>query len=301
MFGSLGALAGSALGQVGDALSMPRRALWGALGLPGSGEELLANTFGMDRESPWTKALGIGTEMLLDPLTYVGLGAGKAAGALSGAGKAASGVEAMLPARRAFTAIKDIPTEGGSVLANVLADNANTGIRAVGKSVEPEKVLSALTKYDNVAGEVGLNSKSLQGAFSPSDRMALLPSGASPNTSRHELIHGMINAMRLGEAPTRGAPIPMRAAAWLGSRESPFLRGLGKMADETAAYSLSEKGLMNQLKGGAHYLFSRDPYYKQTIGSISPSAAALYDNLPLMTALGLGGGAAAGGLSYFSQ
>lgn len=72
---SMSALAGGAgglMGQIGNVLSAPRRFAWDALGLPEDGSQLLAQTFGMDPESGWTKALGMGAEVALDPLTYAG-------------------------------------------------------------------------------------------------------------------------------------------------------------------------------------------------------------------------------------
>lgn len=62
---------GGLLGQVGGALSYPRRALWSALGLPEHGSELLGQ-MGMDEQSPLTQALGMGAEMVGDPLSYMG-------------------------------------------------------------------------------------------------------------------------------------------------------------------------------------------------------------------------------------
>lgn len=65
--------AGGVLGQLGNVLSAPRRFAWDAMGLPEDGASLLNQTFGMDRESPWTKILGMGAEAVLDPLTYAGM------------------------------------------------------------------------------------------------------------------------------------------------------------------------------------------------------------------------------------
>jgi hypothetical protein len=80
-----GAGAGSVLGQVSDLLSKPRRFLWSdLLGLPESGSELVANALGMDPDSPWTHALGLGAEMLGDPLTYAGSLLGGLAGSAKG-------------------------------------------------------------------------------------------------------------------------------------------------------------------------------------------------------------------------
>lgn len=84
MYGALttagGAGLGGLAGQLGDTMSAPRRAVWGALGLPDSGSELLHQTLGMDPDSLMTKGLGMGAEVLGDPLTYAGMGLGKLGG-----------------------------------------------------------------------------------------------------------------------------------------------------------------------------------------------------------------------------
>jgi hypothetical protein len=82
---SLGGMLGGALGGVGDILSAPRRGLMSLLGMPESGADLLSDTFGMDRQSALTKALGIGAEMALDPLTYAGMFAAGPLGRLASA------------------------------------------------------------------------------------------------------------------------------------------------------------------------------------------------------------------------
>lgn len=68
----VGTFLGGTLGQVSDALSAPRRYAWNALGLPEEGAELVANLTGMDRSSALAQALGLGAEILGDPLTYAG-------------------------------------------------------------------------------------------------------------------------------------------------------------------------------------------------------------------------------------
>src|SRR4051812_20697562 len=102
----MGGAAGGMLGQVGDALSAPRRLLWRLAGLPEDGTALLADTFGMDKDSGWTKALGMGAEMALDPLTYAGFGLGRLGGGvldgIAGAEGALAGeVSSAAGARRA--------------------------------------------------------------------------------------------------------------------------------------------------------------------------------------------------------
>lgn len=66
--------AGSLAGQVLDA---PRKFTWNMLGLPDTGEELLSDRFGFAHDSPWAKALGMGVEMLGDPLMLLGGVGGK--------------------------------------------------------------------------------------------------------------------------------------------------------------------------------------------------------------------------------
>ena len=77
---------------VGEVMQKPRKWLWGdVLGLPESGEEVLSQKFGMDRDSWLTKGLGFGLETLGDPLTYIlPWGAGKLGGVL-GRGTSAAG------------------------------------------------------------------------------------------------------------------------------------------------------------------------------------------------------------------
>lgn len=91
MAGAVGGGLGGALGQLGDALSTPRRIAWGGInamlqpfGLaadeaPATGTEFLAN-LGMDPESGLTQAVGMGTEILGDPLTWLGIPLGMMAG-----------------------------------------------------------------------------------------------------------------------------------------------------------------------------------------------------------------------------
>lgn len=73
----LGAGVGGLLGQLGDAMSAPRRMAWNAVGLPDTGEQLMTQ-LGMEPGTPITALLGMGAEMIGDPLTYVGGLAGKA-------------------------------------------------------------------------------------------------------------------------------------------------------------------------------------------------------------------------------
>jgi hypothetical protein len=97
------------LNDIGNVLSAPRRALWGMAGLPSSGDELVSNLGLAQRGSLLSRGLGMGAEMLGDPMTYLGgalggLGGEALGGLLEGGGEAAGAggdIEALLSARRA--------------------------------------------------------------------------------------------------------------------------------------------------------------------------------------------------------
>lgn len=76
----VGAGLGGMLGQVGETLSMPRRALMSMLGLPDSGAQLASDLTGMAPDSIGSKLLGFTAEAALDPLTYLGAGLGRLGG-----------------------------------------------------------------------------------------------------------------------------------------------------------------------------------------------------------------------------
>ena len=102
---SAGSLLGGTLGQVGSLLDAPRRFLWkDILGGPETGTDVLAG-LGMDPESGLTQGLGMGLEMLGDPLTWAGAGlggrvghfVGRAADTLAGRTAAQAALRAELP------------------------------------------------------------------------------------------------------------------------------------------------------------------------------------------------------------
>lgn len=71
-------LAGGLGGAIGQILSAPRRAVWGMLGGPETGAELVANLTGADPSSSLASYLGAAAEMALDPLA-LGMAAAPAA------------------------------------------------------------------------------------------------------------------------------------------------------------------------------------------------------------------------------
>ncbi len=148
--GAAGGGIGGLLGQVGDTLSAPRRALWGAAGLPDSGSEVLHQYAGMDPSSPWTKALGMGVEMAGDPLTYAGFAAGAVPGLLGGRALG-EGLEAAALARgpqyaggleKLTAAMPQIASSGeGAILYRHLVDNPQIG-RALQELPPASKLLA---------------------------------------------------------------------------------------------------------------------------------------------------------------
>jgi hypothetical protein len=326
---------GGALGQVGETLSAPRRWAWSALGLPesGSGTDLLKQTFNMDPESTWTKALGFGAEMALDPLTYLGAGVGKLAGSFGkgGAlGKAAPkaiteygnvatraakaeqllgrseavaagatnpGFQSLRPLRDNFTMTKGISfpeVPGAPGLGRRFIGGANT--------VSDNAVGAGIREFEEMAG-ADVGGKFITNAgYIPGVNVGVVPKYAAPSSTRHETIHGMIDALRQG-IPSPNAPLAMRIPAALYRSERPFIRGLGQIADETVAHALSRKGFGNQVSGGLSYLFGQHPGYAQQIleGQGSPLAAAVYKNMPYLAGGGVAAATAAPAYYAFSQ
>lgn len=280
MLEALGSLTGGLAGQLGDALSAPRRAVWSALGLPESGSDLASSTLGLDPEGAWAKALGFGAEVLGDPLTYAGGLIGKAAGA---AGKAFSGgaeLAPMLGARRGFTMFKDAAKVG-----EVAGVPKYVG-RAVGGVAGPETL--------DMLGQV---ADKAAGIYDPATKAgAAFATAPGRNVPRHEAVHGLIDAA-MGNP--EGMPLAVRAAAGLLNSQQPFVHGLGRIANEAVAHGLEHRGLMNQLSGAGTFLLNPRNAYADIVGEVSPLAAALYKSAPWAAFTGVGalGGAAAGALA----
>jgi len=79
---------------------------------------------------------------------------------------------------------------------------------------------------------------------------------------RHESIHALVDqAAKTGNL--EDLPLIMKIPAMLksGAESGSFRSGLGKITDELAAQSLENRGILNQIRGGADFLFGRDPGY----------------------------------------
>jgi hypothetical protein len=127
-----GSFLGSALGQASDVLSAPRRALWSALGQPETGAELVEKYRLADSQSALGQALGLGAELIFDPLAL----AGTVGGGLLGRGYSAAmrrGAQLEDQANRLLGA----RTMGNAALAegNALAQEARAALPGVAADV----------------------------------------------------------------------------------------------------------------------------------------------------------------------
>lgn len=139
------------LGDIGNVMSAPRRALWTGLGLPDNGEDLV-DKMGLEKGSLLSRGLGMGAEIAGDPMTYLlgGLGGmgGEAIGGMLEGGEAAGaeGIEALNSARRA--AQEGLVERAGQGADTVAEQQARfEGMRG---SVDPDSM--ANVDYKNYKG-----------------------------------------------------------------------------------------------------------------------------------------------------
>lgn len=297
MLESLGLLAGSALGRVGDVLDTPRRLAWQGINSilgnedgPENGADLLSRA-GMDPESVWTKALGMGVDALTDPLTYaggfIGRGIGKAANAVSKIGK--PGVANVLKARRNFAAVKDVgfPATGESFAdaAERIAKggdglNVLPGRHALGRVVGPmhESTIESLAAggLDDIAWDFGTNP-AVKGMYDARLPAAFTAPGAKPEVIRHELVHGLNREA----ARESGAGLSLASKA-IGSSyktHNPFLTAMGIVGDEALAHGAHSRGVGNQIAGATEFLKNPHPHYVRQVSALSPEAGNLWNAL----------------------
>jgi hypothetical protein len=112
-------------------------------------------------------------------------------------------------------------------------------------------------KFDGVAQRLA-NNPNFGGAYSPDLNATMTLEGASPRVIRHENVHALIDqAAKNGTAdqlPSSLMSVPARLRA-AGGAET-LAGGFGQIGDELAAQSLENRGTMNQIAGGANYLFN---------------------------------------------
>lgn len=166
---------GAAAGQLGDLMSAPRRAAWSMMGLPENGNELVAKAAGglgydMDPEGALAHALGMGAEMLGDPLSRIG-----ALGALGG-----SKLRGMFNARKAMQA-EEMARLAGNVESlqglgskfGAAADASKEG-SALARAVELENAREHAGLTKNASEFLGMPLEQAQARLHP-DAMRQIP------------------------------------------------------------------------------------------------------------------------------
>lgn len=289
MLGAIGSAIGGLLGQVGDTMNAPRKAIWGALGLPETGAELVSNALGTDRDSALTQALGFGAEVVGDPLTYMGGIFGKLGSKAGAALKGSGGVAPLLNARRQFGMVKDF-----------LPEVAGSG-RAVGRA-NPRFLTPELAERGMQQAAEGFQGGRSLGTFFPDQMFGVLPNGAAQHTARHELTHGLTGAARYHGGGEQMAALPRLASAlYRGSDANTFRRGMAEIVDEMAAHAAQGRGLPAQAGHAFEFLMRGSPGYAASFAETSPLAAALYRSFPYAAAGGAAAGAGAAAYPLFSQ
>lgn len=213
---ALGGSGGGILGQIGGALSAPRRALWSAMGGPEHGNELVANLTGLDKEGLLARALGFGAEIAGDPLTYAGVALGGPLGKLWGN---ATGAASRL---------------GGEIETLNAAKNAAYGGlqgRVAGEAAVLDSQLARVPQLavQDVPGLAAGSTKTYAGAFDPAfaELEAAGLAGELPGNMPGVLVQG------------RGLP------PGFGTSQVPGPKGQwhGSAIDRKAAASLPSPGL----------------------------------------------------------
>lgn len=241
-------------------------------------------------------AMGVAT----DPLTYTGIGLGRAAGkglipSLSKAAPAADDAlrSVLKSAPESLPEMTNLRRGIGTVFFN--PDPKVASVAGPGREIGERELLeiSRQVNSSRVPGLKGFADKSNQGTY-----VALkdVPSvDAFRPTRRHEMYHGLIKeGLRTGE--TAGlSPLQRAATGLYSSTDEPSLRGaLAVLLDEMGAHAAERTGPLSQLAGGANFLFGAHPKYAEILSEFSPTVARLYRNLPYVPeALGGIGGLAA--------
>jgi len=324
---------------VGDALDRPGAAVRGLLAgrpsqlaylMPGAesmglvdprervgGRDLLRQYGMAGEEDNWSNFLGgMAVDTVTNPLNWPGIGIAAKYGAKALGDGASALMKRLSPTR--FSDMKAL-RDAYPVAYNVpISGNGGETFRIVGGGGNNayDKVVDLmidLGSYDN-AGTKGM--------YDIGKNAAALLEDSHPTTWRHEVLHGNL-ANAVEAASPKGLPAAQLPAYYLNRASlsvpeggmSDFLRGMGVMSDEAAAHALQNRGFLNQLKGGAEYLF-RKPFqrsrmhdiYAANLGDISPAAEQVYriiNNTPRNAIIGGGvlGGGYAGykGLSALSS
>jgi hypothetical protein len=283
-----------------------------------SGEDLVRQA-GVNTGSSWGNALlGFGAETALDPTTYLG-------GFAARAGMKALGRGATVAARAAPEAAEgaSLLAKAGSQAVPALAPGVGSMPTAALKNLRSKFGFVGATHDDlklagrdffgamppgdaiNSAHELAtvVEDAQLRGAYSPDMNMAVVTDPGKPGgwaARRHEIMHGLIeNARRAGDSsgvPSTIGKIATNLPDWSNQGSHPILRGLGLVADETAAHAAEGRTLGDQMASVKRFFTKPEAvdWYGGQLQSISPMVAALYRNAQYAPRAAAFGGAGIG-------
>jgi hypothetical protein len=243
---------------------------------------LYNNEEGSARAEAWARSTGL-------PLygdKPASLGAPTAAAPPELGTSSGSNIPALLGPRRNITIVKDV---GGPSWSG----------RAVGGYASPMETRQA-------AMDLLQAGKGRMGEFDPETAIGAVKATASPTTTRHEAIHGIISdASKSGM--TQDLPMMMRLPANLmsGAGDTGLRRGLASVLDELAAQTLEHRTLGGKLGGALNFLFDNPlndaqnaihQNYAQHFAQHSPLVGSLYRGLNLAPTVAIPTATAGGGV-----
>ena len=290
-----------------------------------TGADLLHQYGIADKDSTLGAIGGFATDILTDPLTYLApWGAAKAARYLTRARTAdeiMASAKNLLPLRREFSVLEKVapakfksaeaapanllqtgeyisPREtatswtGKPLTANISGEmtGIGSGLGAAEGLAARKEVLKELLKQGY---EQGLVSQKYGGFYAPKAKAAIVNTTASEplQTLRHEIGHGMMDAMRSGQGSTG----PLTGLSnMLTSSENAALNSLGRLAEEAGVRVMETRGLSMPGKAAKFLDFFKKPI--RAYGELTPSPLirALYEGgylgrLPEAAAVTAGG------------
>lgn len=285
----------SALGFLGDSLDRPGAAVRGLLAgrpdqlaylVPGAeslglvdperrvtGQDLLrrAGVVNGDEDSWGAMLGGMAVDTLTNPLTYL---------PLVGAAAGGSRFSPMKALREQFPMAygKDARIAGGTTM----------------QKVDAAKLLG---QVDEINAGIAPGAAKVGGAYNPARGVGAISADAPSFAGRHEVIHGLVDQAAKNPEMAGGMPWLVRMAARMqpaNPQATGFGAAVGNVADELAAHTLQNRGVMGQLGGAAKFLFGRPGevrnVYAQQFAEQSPLVGALYRSMGYAPAAGAGAG-----------
>ena len=182
----------------------------------------------------------------------------------------------LLNARRGITAVKGIDPHVDILDAADKLRVTGAPIQEAGAKYFERKIFPLMQQ-----GVTGMS------AMPGGENVVFTALGGGPETVRHEVTHGLINAARQGVG---GLPLSMRAIAALENSESPIAKALGYIGNETMAHANVGRSALDKLGNAYNFLIDPVPYYPDMVARQSPLVGHAWKYAPHYGAgLGIGG------------